>query len=135
MRKHVFHLLPVLVMVQGSYAAVFGAPPTEIITDDSAEIGSGDFHFYYYGDPVWQWTIPNGGYTGVDFDPTDNLGDTWPNSYEVVYVDSLWGYDPDGDYETTLYICPDDGGMPDFDHPRYTYGPYIPDYYAAWDSR
>jgi hypothetical protein len=73
-----------------------------------------------------QWTFPQGGYTGVDFDPMDNLGDTWSNSYEVVYVDSYWNYDPDGDYDTILYICADDGGVPDFDNPLYSYGPYVP---------
>jgi hypothetical protein len=123
MRKNVLHLLAVLIMVQGAYAAVFSTAPAEIVTDCSAGKGTGDFQFYYYGEIMWQWTFPQGGYTGVNFDPTDNLGDTWPNSYEVTYVDSLWNPDPDGDYATILYICPDVGGVPGFDSSLYSYGP------------
>ena len=132
MRKNVLYLLPVLLLVQGSCATVFDASPTEIITDYSAEKGSGDFHFYYYGEPVWQWSFPQGGYTGVDFDPTDNLGDTWSNSYEVVYVESLWNYGPDSQYYTTLYICADDGGIPDYDNILYSYGPFDPWVIGEW---
>ena len=51
--KSVLILLTFLPTIQGSYAAVFGASPTEIKKDRSAERGSGDFHFYYYGDPIW----------------------------------------------------------------------------------
>jgi hypothetical protein len=94
----------------------------------------GTFHFYYYGTPTWQWTYPLGGYTGVDFDPEDNYGDTTTEPYEVTYVDSLWNYDPDGSYNTVLYICEDDSGVPDFDNPLYESDPYEPDYYPDWDE-
>jgi hypothetical protein len=110
----------------GGLRGHFSTSPSGIITDGSAGKGTGDFHFYYYGELMWQWTFPQGGYTGVNFDPMDNLGDIWPNSYEVTYVDSYWNYDPDGDYETTLYICADDGGVPDYDNILYSYGPFDP---------
>jgi hypothetical protein len=134
MGEKVLLLLVILITVQESCAAVFDGRPLSATADGPAEVGSGDFHFYYYGDPTWQWTFPNGGYTGVNFDPTDNLGDDWSNSYEVVYVDSLWNYDPDGEYETVIYVCADDGGVPDFDNPLYSYGPYELSW-DPWDSR
>lgn len=122
----------ILIAVQPGCAAVFDGRPLSAAADRTAEVGSGDFHFYYYGTPAWQLTFPEGGYTGVNFDPTDNLGDTWSNSYEVVYVDSSWNC-PYGDYVTTLYVCADDGGVPDFDNPLYSYGPYTPSW-DPWDS-
>jgi hypothetical protein len=128
-------LLVILITVQLSCAAVFDGRPLSAAAERPAEIGSGDFHFYYYGAATWQWTFPEGGYTGVNFDPTDNLGDDWSNSYEVVYVDSLWNYDPTEDYDTILYICADDGGAPDFDNPLYSYGPFcVPWVNGEWDS-
>jgi hypothetical protein len=94
----------------------------------------GTYNFYYYGSPTWQWTFPAGGYTGVDFDPTDNEGDTTTGPYEVTYVDSLWCYDPDDSYDVVLYICEDDNGIPDIDNPLYESNPYEPDYYSSWDE-
>jgi hypothetical protein len=135
MGKNVLRLLLILITAQSSYAAVFDGRPLSATVNRPAEVGSGDFHFYYYGAATWQWTFPEGGYTGVNFDPTDNLGDDWSNSYEVVYVDSLWNYDADGDYETTLYICANKGGVPDFDNPLYSYGPFcVPWVNGEWDS-
>jgi|GEM_PF-1749788 len=93
----------------------------------------GTYHFYYYGDPQWQWTLDDD-YTGVDFDPTDNEGDLTGSPYKVTYVDSMWNYDPDGDYEVTLYICDDVDGVPDLDNPLYEFGPYVPEYYGSWDE-
>jgi hypothetical protein len=94
----------------------------------------GTYHFYYYGSPMWQWTFPSGGYTAVDFDPTDNAGDETTEPYEVTYVDSLWNYDPGGSYDVILYICEDDNGVPDIDNPLYESNPYEPDYYSSWDE-
>jgi hypothetical protein len=93
----------------------------------------GTYNFYYYGSPTWQWAPDYYNYTGVNFDPTDNEGDTTYSPYEVTYVDSLWNYDPDGAYDVTLYICDDVDGVPDLDNPRYEYGPYEPQYYSTWD--
>jgi hypothetical protein len=135
MRTCILFVVVGLLVASSAFAAMFNDNLTATAESGNSPIGSGDFHFYYYGEPTWQWTIPSGGFTGVDFDPTDNMGDTHGGSYEVVYVDSLWNYVPDIPYDTTLYICPDDAGLPDFDNPLYTYGPYEPDYYAAWDSQ
>jgi len=95
----------------------------------------GTYHFYYYSNPQWQWTFDDGGYTGVNFDPTDNEGDTTDSAYKVTYVDSSWYFnDMEGPYDITLYICEDVEGAPDLDSPRYEYGPYEPEYYSDWDE-
>jgi hypothetical protein len=135
MRTSILFVIVGLLVATAASAAMFNDNLTATVEPGNSPIGSGDFHFYYYGEPIWQWTIPNGGYTAVNFDPTDNMGDTTSGSYEVVYVDSLWNYDPETAYDTTLYICPDDGGAPDFANPLFTYGPYEPAYYLTWDSQ
>lgn len=136
MRTSILFVVVGLLVASGAFAAMFNDNLTATAEPGNSPIGSGDFHFYYYGSPVWQWTFPSGGFTGVDFDPTDNMGDTYGGSFEVVYVDSMWNYQPpDIAYYTTLYICPADGDVPDFDNPLYTYGPYEPVYYSSWDSQ
>jgi hypothetical protein len=127
--------LLVLIFVLGASTA-FGILPFNMSVDGRATPepfpSDGTYHFYYYGDPTWAWIFPEGGYTGVDFDPTDNLGDTTSDPYWVTYVDSLWN--PDSSYNVVLYICADDGGLPDFDNPLYESDPYEPDYYGDWDE-
>jgi len=122
------------IVATAASAAMFSDSVTATADPGNPLPGSGTYHFYYYGDIAWQWTLYNGGFIGVDFDPNDNMGDTTPAAYEIAYVDSYWNYDPDGDYDTTLYICPDNGGVPDFDNPYYTDGPFVPAYYGTQDS-
>jgi len=124
-------------LLLGSTAAFAFLPFSEPVEDGAAGVSfrsDGTYHFYYYGEPAWQWTFANDGYVGVNFDPTDNEGDTTTQPYEVTYVDSLWNYEPDGSYSVALYICEDDGGLPDFDNPLYESDPYEPDYYSDWDE-
>jgi hypothetical protein len=108
--------------------------PIENVAIADAFRSDGTYCFYYYGTPAWQWTFPSGGFTAVNFDPVDNEGDTTSNPYFVTYVDSLWNIEPDGSYQVTIYICPDDGGLPDFDNPLYESDPYEPAYYSEWDE-
>jgi hypothetical protein len=132
-----FKYLTVIVFLVGA-SAVFAIIPIKAPVEAGAAVdgfrSDGTYNFYYYGTPAWQWTFPAGGYTGVDFDPEDNEGDTTSNPYEVTYVDSLWNYEPDGSYNVVLYICEDDNGEPDFDNPLYESDPYEPDYYSDWDE-
>jgi len=106
---------------------VSAGPPDSFLSD-------GTYHFYYYGTPMWQWTFPDEGYIGVNFDATDNYGDMTTDPYQVTYVDSFWDEGPYGPYEITLYICSDDDGVPDFDDPLYESTPYVPEIYPDWDE-
>ncbi len=108
--------------------------PIENVGIPDAFRSDGTYNFYYYGEPTWYWTYPSGSYTGVNFDPADNYGDTTSDPYFVTYVDSLWNSDTVDSYQITLYICADDGGLPDFDNPLYESDPYEPDYYSDWDE-
>lgn len=134
MRTSIFLVVGLFVVATAASAAMFSDSVTATADPGDPLPGTGTWQFYYYGEIQWQWTLPGGGFTGVNFDPNDNMGDTTSDAYEVAYVDSYWNYDPDGDYETTLYICPDDGGVPDFDNPYYTYGPFVPVFYGSQDS-
>jgi hypothetical protein len=119
-------------------AAASGIIPVNAAVDVSPVPGvprsDGTYHFYYYGSAHWQWPFDEDTYVAVNFDPADNEGDVTGDAYAVTYVDSLWNYDPDDDYEVTLYICNDVEGLPDLENPRYESGPYIPDYYSSWDQ-
>ena len=119
-------------------AAAFGFMPINAPLEEGIEMGSlrsdGTYHFYYHGDPAWYWPFGDFSYTAVNFDPMDNYGDTTSDAYEVTHVDSLWYENTDGPYYITLYICNDNGGVPDFDNPRYVSDPYEPEYYSTWDE-
>ena len=135
MRTSIFLVVGLFVVATVASAAMFSDSVTATADPGDPLPGSGTYNFYYYGDTQWYWTIPGGGFTGVNFDPNDNAGDTTSDAYEVAYVDSFWNFAEEGAYETTLYICPDDGGVPDFDNPYYTYGPFEPVYFTSQDSQ
>jgi hypothetical protein len=120
--------------VNAAFGIILSKAPIEGGVAGEPPPSDGTYCFYYYGTPAWQWTFPSGGYTAVNFDPVDNEGDTTSNPYFVTYVDSLWNMEPDGSYQVTIYICSDDGGLPDFDNPLYESDPYEPAYYSEWDE-
>jgi hypothetical protein len=109
-------------------------PPVENAAAADAFRSDGTYDFYYHGEPMWSWAFSSDAYVGVNFDPMDNEGDTTSGSYDVTYVDSLWDYGYYVPYQVTLYVCADDGGVPDFDNPLYESDAYEPEYYSDWDE-
>ena len=132
-----FKYVTVIVFLVGASAAsgiMALNAPVEAGAADGTFRSDGTYHFYYYDDPYWYWPFDEDTYVAVNFDPMDNEGDVTGDAYAITYVDSLWYYDPDNDYEIVLYICNDVEGVPDLENPRYESSPYVPDYYSSWDE-
>lgn len=138
MRTSIFLVVGLFVVATMASAAMFAGNITSAATGDDPTESSGTFEFYYCGSSQWIWAFYNGGYTGVDIDPTngdeEGFFDGTTNGYEVTFVDSTWGSCDEGSYETRLLICADTGGIPDFDNPLYDTGYYEPST-SGWDAQ
>jgi hypothetical protein len=133
--KEIFRCLLVIGFLSLTTVA-FGFIPVIERLDEGVEPNmlrsGGTYHFYYYDEPTYYFIFGNDTYVAVNFDPTDNFGDTTADAYVITYVDSSWYCDYGETYDVALYICNDVEGLPDLSNPRYESGPFEPDYYPNW---
>jgi|GEM_PF-962847 len=81
--------------------------------------GSGDVEMYYYGNPMYYFTMDIEYLLAVNYDPDDayTFGWEFDHNYEIVEIDTMW-YNPGGaDGSAAFWICPDNGGVPDMSNP------------------